>query len=566
MGKRTDEERAVLENWPVVTGEDIERLNDLFKHYIFFLSRGKGADEVVQTYTTCCGRREEIPAGRRIEQPWDRELLQDCAHGKERFCPWCGRQVTMKDLKKAGKRRMLQERPLALVLHGQGAALYADAIVLWKGYETEEQLTAKPEYWLSSSYRFLLGDVMQVDYQDCEKGYITHEQRGLGRRKLVQEPFKKGSVYWYSHESYHVINHEQLEYHPVFRYCGYFERWTSKYGSDGEKRWLHDFVEYMTAFCMYPRQVEMLVKLGYREPVADLIYRRKKNADAIDWKQTDARKALGLDKRELNWFMAVQPSLSAIAVKKYVAKHWDKRWDIRFCTDFSRLWGLEVDPMHVLSFLRRFDLEPDRFLRYLEKQYEAEETEVAQYSVLFEVYRDYMEASYLLGRCMEHNTIKWPDQLLTAHDEATGALMNQQWTEKMKGIAIGAKERKEKYEFELDGMRIIFPMSGAAIRAEGKALAHCVGGYAERHMKGVLTILFLRSAECPRKSYVTIEMQGNCIKQIHGYANDRGEESPRKAHKKFLDTWLDWLKKGSPRNEDGTPKLPKRKRATDGAA
>ena len=37
-----------------------------------------------------------------------------------------------------------------------------------------------------------------------------------------------------------------------------------------------------------------------------------------------------------------------------------------------------------------------------------------------------------------------------------------------------------------------FPVTTAAIKREGRVLDHCVGGYADRHMKGVTTILFLR--------------------------------------------------------------------------
>ena len=56
-------------------------------------------------------------------------------------------------------------------------------------------------------------------------------------------------------------------------------------------------------------------------------------------------------------------------------------------------------------------------------------------------------------------------------------------------------------------------------------------------------------------------MDGNKIRQIHGYHNDTlaGSPKPREVHKDFLDAWLRWLRAGSKRNEDGTPKLPKRK-------
>ena len=104
--------------------------------------------------------------------------------------------------------------------------------------------------------------------------------------------------------------------------------------------------------------------------------------------------------------------------------------------------------------------------------------------------------------------------------------------------ATDAKGRKLKYEFEMDGLRIVFPLSSAAIKREGQALHHCVGGYAERHIKGVLSIVFLRKATTLHVPYVTIEMQGNRIQQIHGESNDRHASiGPRRRHKEFLDTW-----------------------------
>ena len=118
-----------------------------------------------------------------------------------------------------------------------------------------------------------------------------------------------------------------------------------------------------------------------------------------------------------------------------------------------------------------------------------------------------------------------------------------------------------KYCFELDGLQIVFPQTAASIRYEGKVLRHCVGGYAKRHLEGVLTILFLRKCAAPDRPYVTVEMCGNSIGQVHGYGNDRGRESPLKTHREFFDVWLAWLKAGSRRDEDGTPILPRRKGA-----
>ena len=169
---------------------------------------------------------------------------------------------------------------------------------------------------------------------------------------------------------------------------------------------------------------------------------------------------------------------------------------------------------------------------------------------------------------MVHGTVLWPEDLHTVHDYAAEELAAKQAREEKKRLAASLKERRLKYEFELDGLKIVFPATSLAIRREGKALHHCVGGYAERHMNDVTTILFLRRAEALATPYITLEMDGNQLRQIHGYDNERsacpenpGQVSPRVIHKDFLDTWLRWLRDGSKRNEDGTPKVPRRKAA-----
>lgn len=320
----------------------------------------------------------------------------------------------------------------------------------------------------------------------------------------------------------------------------------------------HELISYLTAYTIYPRQVEMLSKSGYWQPISDLVWSRKKNAGAMCWEESDPRKAFGADKRELAWIMGVQPNMKVLEVRNYVRKHWDKTWDLSFCMDFCNLWGSQLDPMEVLRLAKRYRLDPDRLLRYFDGVYVQNED---YYCTLFEIYRDYLDAAYALGRCMEHSAVLWPEQLYTAHDMAVAERAEKEARTEKSRRAASLKERRLKYEFELDGLRIIFPATGGAIRREGRALDHCVGGYAERHLNGVCTILFLRRADDPHTPYVTIEMDGNQIRQIHGYHNDTlaGSPKPREAHKDFLETWLHWLRAGSRRNEDGTPRLPKRK-------
>ncbi|MCI9187221.1 MAG: hypothetical protein HFF33_07705, partial [Oscillospiraceae bacterium] len=178
----------------------------------------------------------------------------------------------------------------------------------------------------------------------------------------------------------------------------------------------------------------------------------------------------------------------------------------------------------------------------------------------------------------------------TAHDNATGqhrAQLEQEQRiererreaqrcedqrERDRLIADTYAERKakleEKYGFELDGYIIRIPASGEEILNEGRKLQHCVGGYADQHIQGKTTILFMRKVKKPDEPWLTIEMNGNKLVQIHGFKNEglhttkgRFAPDPREVYREFLDTWLDWLEKGSRRDKEGNPKLPRKKGA-----
>ena len=62
-------------------------------------------------------------------------------------------------------------------------------------------------------------------------------------------------------------------------------------------------------------------------------------------------------------------------------------------------------------------------------------------------------------------------------------------------------------------------------------------------------------------------MNGAKLVQIHGYRNEglytsqgRFAPDPREVYREFLDPWLAWVAKGSPRGKEGEPRLPRRKK------
>ena len=188
-------------------------------------------------------------------------------------------------------------------------------------------------------------------------------------------------------------------------------------------------------------------------------------------------------------------------------------------------------------------------------------------------YVDYLNFCGDLKLDVRDRLVAFPKDLRKAHDEKAKMAVAVQHERMLRQNAMLLEERKkqmsarkDKYQFAYGGFVIRFPLMEEEIIEEGKVLRHCVGGYAERHISGSTTILFLRRAELPDTPLATIEMNGNRIVQVHGYRNecepctDNPKMIPaRKLYTGVLDIWLQWLKKGSPRDKDGNPKIPKQK-------
>ena len=90
-----------------------------------------------------------------------------------------------------------------------------------------------------------------------------------------------------------------------------------------------------------------------------------------------------------------------------------------------------------------------------------------------------------------------------------------------KRAKIYAKTKKERLNLECEDNNYIIrlPEDEDEIRDEGFILSHCVGSYAQRHITGATTIMFLRRKENPENPWYTIEVSNGRISQIHGKSN-----------------------------------------------
>jgi hypothetical protein len=386
-------------------------------------------------------------------------------------------------------------------------------------------------------------------------------------RRKVREPFSEGGYLFEHYCPYNIIGIEELKKTPL-KYSGY-SLVHSAYA-------LHThFIRYMATACVYPGRCEMLLKAGLYWLVSDMVEGRRKNALLFKWAEQDPRKAFGLDGGALKqWLSQYGGNRETLETYKQLARSKFKP-SFELARDLNGKFG--VLTCEAIKTCARHGVTPQKLVTYL-VPYTGPRCHGAGYVTSYSAYimwRDYLQAAEAIGYDLTVPRVVLPRNLEIAHNEATAEhnrrlreaeakrtaaereKVAQENAERIRRQQEVLKLRDKKYTFSAAGYVFIVPQTGEEIVAEGKAQEHCVGGYAARHMAGALTIVFLRREDAPDKSLVTIEMQGNEIRQIHGYQNDRNAKTPpREAYAAALDPWIAWLNAGSPRDKEARPKVP----------
>lgn len=136
------------------------------------------------------------------------------------------------------------------------------------------------------------------------------------------------------------------------------------------------------------------------------------------------------------------------------------------------------------------------------------------------LYGDYLDQCRKLRYDLSDTAISLPRDFHAMHDRLS-SIIRYRADEALREVFLENYDKRRRLEFRSEDLLIRQPESMAEIIAEGKALSHCVGGYAERHAKGQTTILFLRKCTEPDKPYYTVEVSNEGqIRQCYGYKNN----------------------------------------------
>lgn len=559
----TEEEReaAFRQFDGMLSQEEEESIRSLFPQYLFFWN-GYGDDSGYASrgpvrICTCTACRETFEGVRA-------NYARGKIHNEPVTCPHCGKQLEGKAVSKFSYQMTSLESWIktAIARPGENGALLIEAGDAARRFNWDD-LTGTIEWYPKARYYFARGKLQmwkmrwERDYFACVTEYTW------GAEKNITDPFQPnlmGSACYYG--EYSVIGLAEALPETDSRYSQIMDFYHYNYGARLEDldtaRWM---VKYLGWYTMHP-QMEMAVKLELMDVVADLVQNGVKNHRLINWNAKRPNEFLRMSRQEARHFLAAKMDLNDLKIWKTIGKGLTMGRYLSLVEQSGSVENLR----RIAACAEKAGAGLERAVRYVVGN--MPKCWNAGYTIgdIIQHWMDYLNMAQKLNYDLTEETVAMPKDLKQRHDAAAAIIRYQASEEERKKYKKRKRMLEKKYEFSLGELCILVPQSTEEIVQEGKTLHHCVGGYADRHIRGETTILFLRKRRKQGRSFLTIELKEERGKidiwQIHGYKNERYTKAgnpaipPRERYRDFLDTWLAWVNAGSERDKQGRPILP----------
>lgn len=513
-----------------LTEREKELIEDMFPRYLFYRTLPNGDREF---HCSHCRQKFTISHLMRTVTPEEEELVR-ARHGDGAQCPVCGFHAEVKSIGKSKQRKNLWHREKAVVIHAVNHDR-VEARCYFAEKDYEYGLTPKTELIEKSRYLLTPGNAVKFKAR-----YYNSEYYSV---KAIGEPFPSTAMFYGSDEGYTVFGLNRLEntflkYNQLDSFISYDAQHYSGCIYNGP------IMTYLSYFAIYP-QLEMLQKLGHYDVVRALVKQNKKSFPYVNWEAKGITDFFKISKQEYKTFKENGGTFALLRMA-YSIRGGKERLDFIKAKKYLDCFGDEYNIKRFADRAEKAGILLDEAFKYVLKK-EADYTE----------YMDYLRMAGALGYDFKVHNVAFPKNLKEAHDNAAAAeriMIEEKKYASLKKKEADAENILKKYEKQYsftDGKYIItVPHTIKEIVEEGKAMSHCVGGYAGRHMEGVLSILFLRLAAKPDKSLYTIEMHDKILNQVQGFGNRTPLTPEAKA---FFDMWLAWVKGGSKRTKSGEP-------------
>jgi len=293
---------------------------------------------------------------------------------------------------------------------------------------------------------------------------------------------------------------------------------------DSYTRYDYSMLKFFDLYSKYP-SVEYLTKEGFSELVKDKLWGRG-SYRAVDWKANSILKILKVSKNDLKEIREYKDKDDALFLRLFQISKKDKSnltlGEIEEVREYGGSYFKQLQSVHKYTTLRRIN-------NYVKRQLKIEKTFLFKNTIL-NTWKDYIADCKTLEMDLKDEHVLFPKNLYTAHQNTIKQIkivadmsLNKAISKRLKNL--------NKYIFESNGLLIRPAQDSIELMEEGKALSHCVGGYADRYAKGETNIFFIRKLSEPDKPYFTIEIRKEAIAQVHGKNN----RSPSQDVKEFIE-------------------------------
>lgn len=534
---------TIIKNAPAITDEDVEVINRSFEPYIFYKNDKK--DRAQHCVCSCCREHFTVSEIQRTLTPEDREFLS-ATHNKFVKCPKCGVAA--------------QKKQTGVVKTCNNLAGYTRTVFVKCRSKNEVYLIYtynKKDYLGLPHYEAKKGLVQSVKYDTLPEYevntiyYLTPNQQRMFKRdwysklweeKNIQEPFTKTLGYCTSNNrGYWLLGTEKLEstflkYLDISEYRKLWRRCT-----DGLRE--IPYCKIISLFARY-KSLEFLEKQGFDDFVFQIIDKESEAATLYDWQATTPYKFFKkLSKNEIKVLKENDVCTRGDVYRYLQLKSVNKKISIDEYIELRKVGGYYFEAL--TKKMQKYKIQIKTMLKYLnerEKENPTDDRTKTKSSCMLR-WRDYIEAAEACGYDLTVHNVLFPKDLNTAHDEAVAIreqvrLENEKKEQDMLNDLYEKRYKKlqKAYEYSDGKYCIIIPKETTEIVFEGNALSHCVGGYAERHIKGKTTILFMRNVQRIRTPLITIELKERSLTviQAHGKKN----RAPSVEEQAFIDKWL----------------------------
>lgn len=510
-----------------------EKALDLLGRYLIYYNLGKNEREAI---CTKCGRvmvAEKGDTGRYGE-------LWKAKHREEGRCPCCGEKVTY----------IAQGRMKNL------SSLHKDDRFVFVWAENHDRI------WMVAAHAW--DEINANDYHSdlhyapCRIWLLTP-----GKVQCERVVYNYWDTLWYGYHARlgsgwsHPSNPYREPYQP-FMYHGGDYYWVDGRSEDGGPFLEGTFLQYaesaageinpdidvkkLVFMAENPRLSEMLLKLDAFWVIREKVYQGKDNKSLLDWEATTPHGFFRLDKQSFKAYAASGCGRNALVI--YHAGKRVKGFTMEKAVRIAEQY--KSDGVTLVRTAKRLGVKAETV---------AEKVKAKKYSLI--EWADYISMAGTLKYDLKNPVVVYPKDLKAAHDHASAQMAIRINKAALKAYMQRKVELSHKYCY-CDGTFFIRPpFTQEEIVREGKLMKHCVGTYAERHMKGDTDILFMRRCDKPDTPLYTIEIKDGFERQIRGKANLPVKTSEEK---QFHQNWLAWVKAGSRPEEKPDLKSKKQER------